>query len=56
MSDAAEQVIHQDLLDILVCPVDHGELELTGSTLKCRLCGRVYPIENGIPNMLVNGE
>lgn len=54
------------LLDILVCPEDHGELELVtdqghdnkevegladirSGHLKCRTCGRIYPIVDGVP-------
>lgn len=51
-----------DLLEILCCPVDKGDLKLkvdkesdgeieTGS-LTCAQCGHVYPIEDGIPNLL----
>lgn len=56
MSASDSPVISQELLDLLVCPVDHGELELEGSQLRCSVCGRTYPIENGIPNMLVTDE
>lgn len=54
--------MRRDLMEILVCPVCRGDLELevfeendreilTGK-LTCRSCGEVYPIEEGIPNML----
>lgn len=38
--------------------VEKGALELTGpadapNALRCRQCGRLYKIEDGIPNMLV---
>jgi uncharacterized protein YbaR (Trm112 family) len=35
--------------------VDHGELAENepNSTLDCQSCGREYPVENGIPVMLV---
>ena len=48
--------ISQDLLDILVCPLDKAELELKsdGSGLKCVECKRVYPIRDDIPVMLVD--
>jgi uncharacterized protein YbaR (Trm112 family) len=48
--------ISQDLLDILVCPVDKAKLELKsdGSGLKCVECKRVYPIRDDIPVMLVD--
>jgi uncharacterized protein YbaR (Trm112 family) len=49
-------------MDILVCPLDKGDLELevderddgeilTGR-LVCTECEEVYPIEDGIPNLL----
>ncbi|MDA1036131.1 MAG: methytransferase partner Trm112 [Chloroflexi bacterium] len=50
------------LMEILACPVDHGELKLeiseqdgddiVGGTLTCSVCGEVYPIERSIPNLL----
>lgn len=46
------------LLAILCCPAEHGgvschgELEEQGEGLRCRACGLVYPIEDGIPVML----
>ena len=52
----------EDLMDILCCPLDKQELELTvaeredGDVLEgelvCTECGEVYPIEDGIPNLL----
>ncbi len=52
----------RDLMDILVCPVCKGELELsvgedngkeivTGA-LYCQKCHVRYPIEDTIPNLL----
>jgi uncharacterized protein YbaR (Trm112 family) len=41
---------------MLVCPACHGEIEpepdATG--LECRRCGRIYPVRDGIPIMLVS--
>ncbi|MCD6248653.1 MAG: Trm112 family protein [Hadesarchaea archaeon] len=42
----------EELLEILACPVCKKDVELKGKELVCRGCGRRYPIENGIPNML----
>lgn len=54
----------RDLLDILACPAckahplgltaenEEGK-EIVKGKLKCPKCGRTYPIENSIPNMLV---
>ncbi|MGB3943959.1 MAG: methytransferase partner Trm112 [Methanothrix sp.] len=52
----------RDLMEILACPLCKGDLDLevfeeaegeirTGK-LCCKSCGEVYPIEDGIPNML----
>ena len=46
--------IDPELLALLVCPVDHADLRLEGEHLICTKCGRSYPIEDGIPNMLVD--
>ena len=43
-----------DLLDILVCPVDHAKVHLEGDRLVCEKCGRAYPVRGGIPIMLVD--
>ncbi|MBI4913664.1 MAG: Trm112 family protein [Acidobacteria bacterium] len=48
------------LLAILCCPADHenapcrGDLEEREDGLLCGKCGRLYPIEEGIPVMLVD--
>ena len=49
-------MIPQDLLEMLVCPVckEAVVLKEDGSGLKCGKCGRVYPIQDDIPIMLVD--
>ena len=52
----------ESLMEIICCPVDKGTLELTideqedeeiiSGELRCVECGEVYPIEDGIPNLL----
>ena len=44
------------LLDILICPACSGSLAAVAadSGLECGQCGRVYPIRDGIPVMLVH--
>jgi uncharacterized protein YbaR (Trm112 family) len=50
--------IDPSLLEILCCPAVrggkacHGPLEDLGDGLRCKACGLVYPIENGIPVLL----
>jgi uncharacterized protein len=48
--------VAQELLDILVCPLDKTPVKLTGdhNGLKCPTCRRVYPIREDIPVMLVD--
>jgi len=46
--------LNRELLDVLVCPVDRGGLDLEDGHLVCRECGRRYPVVDGIPNMLVS--
>ncbi len=49
-------MIDPDLLDILRCPLCHGELteDEESSELVCRECGRRYPVTDGIPDMVVD--
>jgi len=52
----------RSLLPILCCPVCKGDLvlavteedatEIIGGTLSCPACGVIYPIEDGIPDLL----
>jgi Uncharacterized conserved protein len=54
--------MNESLLDILCCPLDKHELELEADErdgeeiiagrLVCTDCGEVYPVEDGIPNLL----
>lgn len=46
----------EDMVRLLVCPADHGELRLEGQILTCSICGRRYPIEDGVPNMLLGDD
>lgn len=46
--------MNEELLEVLVCPVDREDLSLEGGELVCRACGRRYPVIDGIPNMLVH--
>ena len=48
--------VSQELLDILVCPLDKTPVKMTPDRqgLKCPTCRRVYPIRDDIPVMLVD--
>ena len=52
--EPTERVIDPNLLQILVCPLDKQPVQVQGHALVCTICGRVYPVEDGIPNMLVD--
>lgn len=49
-------LVKQELMEVLVCPVDKGDLvELEDENrLRCTECGRLYPVRDGIPVMLVD--
>ncbi len=42
------------LLDILVCPVTHSKLILSGEELISKQAKLAFPIRDGIPIMLTN--
>ena len=48
--------VSPQLLAILVCPKCKGELEYRTSpeSLVCHTCRLVYPVEDGIPIMLID--
>lgn len=48
-------LIDEALAAILVCPVDKADLveDVEASMLECTMCGRRYPVRDGIPIMLV---
>ena len=53
---SAPGAVPADLLAILVCPIDKAPVTQAGDALVCVRCGRRYPIEDGIPNMVVETE
>jgi uncharacterized protein YbaR (Trm112 family) len=54
--------VKESLMEIVCCPMDKHDLELEVTEredeeiiegeLVCSECGEVYPIEDGIPNLL----
>jgi uncharacterized protein YbaR (Trm112 family) len=55
-SDAQRLGISAELLGLLICPVDHGPLEAVEQGLRCTSCGRVYPVQDGIPSMVTDAS
>jgi uncharacterized protein YbaR (Trm112 family) len=45
-----------ELLEILVCPNDRGDIEVLEpeQVIVCKKCGYRYPIRDGIPVMLID--
>jgi uncharacterized protein YbaR (Trm112 family) len=48
--------IDKELLDILACPNDHGDVEYreAESVIVCTKCGYRYPVRDDIPVMLID--
>lgn len=44
----------REVLEMIVCPACHGRLELTESQIRCVECRKSYPIEDGIPVLLLD--
>lgn len=52
----SETLIDPELLEIMQCLVDAGTLteRRDPDVLECGICGRRYPVRDGIPVMLVD--
>jgi uncharacterized protein len=48
--------LSKELLEIIVCPQDHGDLvaDDAASELVCQSCGLAYPVRDDIPVLLVD--
>lgn len=44
----------KEILKMLVCPACKSALDFVENKIVCTACGRVYPIEEGIPVLLVD--
>ena len=54
MADTDNAPVDPELLELLVCPIGLGPLEIQGDRLVCTKCGTRYRIqEGGIPNMVI---
>jgi len=47
-------MIDKELLGILACPACKADVELKENKIICKKCGKIYPVRNGIPVMLVD--
>jgi uncharacterized protein YbaR (Trm112 family) len=56
LSAKEKPMLNRELLKILCCPKCKGDLayEEQKQTLTCVKCGKVYPVKNDIPIMLVD--
>lgn len=52
VDDRTLDMIKDELLALLVCPLGRAPLRLEGESLVCTKCGLRYAIRDGIPNML----
>jgi len=43
-----------ELMAILQCPVCRSPLEESDQGIVCTGCGRIYPVQDGIPHMIVD--
>lgn len=55
--DPETRGIDRELLDILACPACRGDLKCSAGradeSLYCISCGRIYPVRNGIPVLVI---
>jgi uncharacterized protein YbaR (Trm112 family) len=53
MEKAPEGPIPDELFKVIACPIDLGELEYNKdrTALKCKICNKEYPINDGIPDL-----
>ena len=53
LSKEGYKMIKKELLEILCCPADKGEIVEQNGKIVCLKCGRRYPVRDGIPIMLI---
>jgi hypothetical protein len=51
-----DESILRSISDQLACPACLGDLRLESDSLRCALCGRGYPIVDGIPVLIAGRE
>lgn len=53
LDDPHQETLSDLLVEVLVCPKDQADLRLDRNELVCVKCGTRYPVEDGVPNMLI---
>jgi uncharacterized protein YbaR (Trm112 family) len=53
-----DTLISPELLAIMQCPMCTGELaeRIDPPALVCQKCGHAYPVVDGIPDMIIEGD
>jgi uncharacterized protein YbaR (Trm112 family) len=51
---AAASALEPWIVALLACPLDRGAVRLDQGELICIRCGRRYPVQSGIPAMVVD--
>lgn len=46
--------VHPELLELVRCPRCRGVLVAAGEALECAACRVAYPVQDGIPRLLVD--
>ena len=55
-ADVDSAALEPWVVRLLACPVDRSAVKLDGSALVCKLCGRRYPVRDGIPDLVSDLE
>lgn len=48
------KMIDKELLDILACPACKSDVRLDENKIVCKKCGKKYPVQEGVPVMLID--
>lgn len=52
--DMTDERLSREVPALVVCPVCHGQLRAQADGILCAACGRLYPVEDGIPVLLAD--
>ncbi len=55
---ATEPIVPEKLLQVLACPAceDRPRVRPRENALECPKCGAIYPVQNGIPAMVIGAD